>query len=48
MRLPYIVVIFRIKRVCCDPPCRLGVFADIMSVHDNFGDEDAMSRVTLL
>ena len=25
---------FRIKRVCCDPPCRLGVFSDIVSVHD--------------
>ena len=21
-------------------PCRLGVFSDILSVHDNFGDED--------
>ena len=25
---------FRIKHVCCDPPCRLGVFSDILSVHD--------------
>ena len=25
---------FRIKRVCYDPPCRLGVFSDIVSVHD--------------
>ena len=40
VRLPYIVVtcarMFRIKR----PPCRLGVFSDILSVHDNFGNED--------
>ena len=38
VRLPYIVVtcarMFRIKRVCCDPPCRLGVLSDIQSVHD--------------
>lgn len=44
VRLPYIVVtcarMFRIKRVCYYPPCRLGVFSDIVSVHDNFGDED--------
>ena len=44
VRLPYIVVtcarMFRIKRVCYDPPCRLGVLSDILSVHDNFGDED--------
>ena len=38
VRLPCIVVtcarMFGIKRVCCDPPCRLGVFLDILSVHD--------------
>ena len=38
VRLLYIVVtcarMFRIKRVCCDPSCRLGVFSDILSVHD--------------
>ena len=44
VRLPYIVVtcarMFRMKRVYCDPPCRLGVFSGIQSVHDNCGDED--------
>ena len=25
---------FQIKRVCYDPPCRLGVFSDNVSVHD--------------
>ena len=38
VRLPYIVVtcarMFRIKRVCCDPPYRVDVFTDILSVHD--------------
>ena len=39
VHLPYLVVrcthMFSIKRVCCDAPCRLGVFLDIVSVHDN-------------
>ena len=30
----------KIKRVCGDPPYRVDVFWDILSVHDNFGDED--------
>ena len=38
VRLTYIVVtcarMFRKKRICCDPPCCLGMFSDIMSVHD--------------
>ena len=28
--------LFRIKRVCCDRPCCLGVFSDILSVHDSW------------
>ena len=30
----------RIKCVCSEPPCCFGVFSDILSVYDNFGDED--------
>ena len=52
VRLPYIVItcarIDRIKRVCSDPPCCLGVFSNILSVHDNFGDEDGILRDILL
>ena len=44
VRLPYIVItcarMFGIKRFCYYPLCRLCVPSDIVSVHDNFGDED--------
>lgn len=44
VHLPYIVItcarMFRIKCVCRDPPCCLGVCSDILSMHDNFGEED--------
>ena len=48
MRLPYIVItcarISAIKRVCSVPPCCLGAFLDLLSVHNNFGDEDGIFR----
>ena len=46
VRLPYIVTCARldtIKRVCSEPPCCSGVFLDLLSVHDNFGDENGES-----
>ena len=52
MRSPYIVItcarIDSIKRVCSEPPCCLGVFSDLSSVHDNFGDEDRILSDILL
>ena len=44
VRLPYIVItcarMFGKKRFCYYPLCLLCVPSDIVSVHDNFGDED--------
>ena len=46
MRLPYIVItcarIDSIKCVCSEPPCCSGAFLDLLSIHDNFGDEDGI------
>ena len=48
MRLPYIAItcarIGAIKRVCSEPPCCLCAFLDLLSVHNNFGDEDGIFR----
>ena len=48
MRLPYIVItcarIGAIKRVCSEPPWFLDAFLDLLSVHNNFGDEDGIFR----
>ena len=44
----YIVItcarIGSIKRVCSEPPFCPGVFSELSSVHDNFGDEDGILR----
>ena len=52
MHFPYIVItcarIDSIKRVCNEPPCGLGAFLDLLSVHDNFDDEDGILRDILL
>ena len=52
VHLPYIVItcarIGAIKRVCSEPPCCPGAFLDLLSVHDNFGDEDGILRDILL
>ena len=52
MRLPYIVIkrarIDAIKGVCSELPCCQGAFLDLLSVHDNFGDEDGILRDILL
>ena len=44
VRLPYIVItcarIGSIKRVCSELPCCPGAFSDLLSIHDNLGDED--------
>ena len=49
VRLPYIVItcahIDSIKRVCSEPPCCPGAFLDLLSIHDNFGDENGIFRV---
>ena len=48
MGLPYIVItcarIDSINRVCSEPPCFPGVFSELSSIHDNFGDEDGILR----
>ena len=45
VRLPYIVItcapIDSIKRVCSEPPCCLGEFSDLSSVHDNNTDTNS-------
>ena len=52
MRLPYIVIkrvrIDAIKGVCSELPCVQGAFLDLLSVDDNFGDEDGILRDILL
>ena len=52
VRLPYIVIkrarIDAIKGVCSELPCCQGAFLDLLSVHDNFGDEDGILRDILL
>ena len=35
------VCISAIKRVSSGPPCCFGVVRFVLSIHDNFGDEDA-------
>ena len=46
VRLPYIVItcarMDSIKRVCSEPPCCPGAFLDLLSIHDNFGDENGI------
>ena len=48
VHFPYIVItcarIDSIKRVCNEPPCCPGASLDLLSVHDNFGDEDGILR----
>ena len=48
MRLSYVVITCArkdsIKRVCSEAPCCPGVFNELSSVHDNFGDEDGILR----
>ena len=52
VRLPYIVIkrarIDAINGVCSELPCCQGAFLDLLSVHDNFGDEDGILRDILL
>ena len=52
VHFPYIVItcarIDSIKRVCNKPLCCSGAFLDLLSVHDNFGDEDGILRDILL
>ena len=49
VRLLYIVItcarIDSIKRVCSEPPCCPGAFLDLVSIHDNFGDENGILGV---
>ena len=46
VRLPYIVItcarMDSIKRFCSEPPCCPGAFLDLLSIHDNFGDENGI------
>ena len=48
VRLPYIIItctrIDSIKRVSSELPCCPGVFSELSSVHDNFGDKDGILR----
>ena len=52
VRWPYVVItrarIDAIKRVCSELPCCPGPFLDLLSVHDNFGDENGILRDILL
>ena len=48
VRLSYVVITCArtdsTKHVCSEPPCCPGVFNELSSVHDNFGDEDGILR----